>query len=163
MWFNATLLVLITFALAVADTSVISLFLIDLNGTPQSLVGSIMAEENNTTTYSINCAKTVDASDCAYFPGLLYTAGPTTVEYALNPPYDQFGTPICSVDGTTSAICTIVVSVTGDITPYHETRALNKDMIISTRVTITAGPTRSGTGASVKTVESSQDHQRWGL
>lgn len=44
MWFNATLLVLITFALAVADTSVISLFLIDLNGTPQSLVGSIMAE-----------------------------------------------------------------------------------------------------------------------
>jgi len=54
--------------------------------------------------------------------------------------------------------------VTGDITPYPETRTLDKDMISSTRVTITAGPTQSGTGASVKkTVESSLDHQRWGL
>ena len=44
MWLNIILLVLVTFALAVADTSVVSLFLIDLNETPQSLVGSIVAE-----------------------------------------------------------------------------------------------------------------------
>ncbi|OQE15940.1 hypothetical protein PENSTE_c026G03062 [Penicillium steckii] len=159
------LLVLITVAVAVAETSVVSLFLPDINDSPQSLVGSIMAEENETAIYSINCAKTVDINDCAFYPGMLYTAGPTTVEWRIKPPYTHgLVTAICSVDGTTSAVCTISMSVTGDITPYPETTTLDKNQIQSTRVTITAAPTRSATDASVtKTEDSSQDHQRWGL
>lgn len=52
----------------------------------------------------------------------------------------------------------------GDGSFPPETMTLGKEFIRSTQVTITAGPTQSGTGASaVKTEESTGDHQRWGL
>ncbi|CAI7619618.1 unnamed protein product [Penicillium pancosmium] len=150
-----TFLTLATLGLAaVSESSVVSLFLIG-NENPQPLVGSIIAVDDDTTTYSINCAKTVDIDHCAFRAGLLYTAGPTSIEYALNTPYDRRDTVICSM-GTISTICTVMMPTTGTAVAAYTT-TLGKGYLSSEGVTITAGVTRAATGSSAtKTDDSSK-------
>ncbi|KAJ5966488.1 hypothetical protein N7481_013202 [Penicillium waksmanii] len=150
-----TFLTLATLGLAAAESSVVSLFLIG-NENPQPLVGSIVAVDDDTTTYSINCAKTVDTDHCAFRAGLLYTAGPSSIEYALITPYDRRFTLICSMGGTTSAVCTDMMPTTGTAVAAYTT-TLGKEYLSSEGVTINAGATRAATGSSAtKTDDSSK-------
>ncbi|GLI81580.1 hypothetical protein PoHVEF18_009965 [Penicillium ochrochloron] len=141
-----TLLTLTTLGLATAQNSVVSLFIFDAD--PQSLVGSVVAATAGTTTYGINCAPGVDSQDCGFLPGLLYTAGPKTVEWALKYPYDSAGRIVCSMGGTTTAVCTDVMPSTGARSQPSETTTLASDEISLNPVTITAGPSASATEAS---------------
>ncbi|CAI7675063.1 unnamed protein product [Penicillium manginii] len=122
-----TFLALATLGLAAAESSVVLLFMAGFGfnpeDPPQSFTGSIVA------------VTVVDAGDCAYLTGLLYTAGPTLVKYAMETPHNQYGTVPCLV---------------GDIAPESVVCAI-------ARVTITGGATKTPTGSSAtKTDESSQ-------
>lgn len=109
------LLALSTLAIAAAQTSVVSLFLLDA---PEPLSGSVVAtvsslskdkyrtslticirvQKSDTTTYSITCAPRGTAHDeCSSF-GLVYTAAPTRVEWGLASPYNRFVSQKASVD-----------------------------------------------------------------
>ncbi|KAJ5090580.1 hypothetical protein N7532_009264 [Penicillium argentinense] len=155
------LLTLTTLGLVAAETSVVSLFLFDAyeaegGADAHSLAGSVVAVDAGTTTYSINCGPGVDSNECPFLPGLWYTQGPTSIEYALQSPYDRYGTVACSLGGSTSAVCTDVLPTTGSNSMQPQTTSIGKDMIASERVTITAGATATATGASAtKTDESS--------
>ncbi|KAJ5397774.1 hypothetical protein N7509_005887 [Penicillium cosmopolitanum] len=137
---------------AAAESSVVSLFLIG-NENPQPLEGSIVAVDEDTTTYSINCAKTVDIDHCAFRAGLLYTAGPTSIEYALNTSYGRRDTVICSM-GTISTVCTGMMPTTGTAVAAYTT-TLGKGYLSSEGVTITAGATRAATDSSATKTTSS--------
>ncbi|KAJ5369679.1 uncharacterized protein N7496_005771 [Penicillium cataractarum] len=141
-----TLLNLATLGLVAAETSVVSLFIFHAN--PQSLVGSAVATNAGTTTYSINCGPDVESQECPLLPGLLYTAGPKTVEWSLKYPYDSYGRVVCSMGGTTTAVCTDVMPSTGSLSQPSETTTLAGDQIYLNPVTITAGPSASATDAS---------------
>ncbi|CAI7584243.1 unnamed protein product [Penicillium glandicola] len=142
------LLILATVGLAIAETSVVSLYIFDALP-KQALVASVMAENAETTTYSINCPTGFDVNHCPYAPGLLFTARPTTIEWALKYPYDSEGTMFCSVGGTTAAVCTYVMPTTGSNSMAAQTTTMKKDEINFIPVTITAGPAATATGSLV--------------
>ncbi|KAJ5668714.1 hypothetical protein N7462_009784 [Penicillium macrosclerotiorum] len=156
-----TFLTLATLGLVAAESSVVSLFLFDAD--PQDLVGSVMAASAGTTTYSINCAADVEPEDCGFLPGMYYTAGPTTNQYnhdicdvlILHDIINRYGRIICSMGGTTTAVCTNVMPTTLSYSQPSETTTLSADEISLMPVTITAGPTASGTATSTTSTGSS--------
>ncbi|KAJ5908753.1 hypothetical protein N7495_001435 [Penicillium taxi] len=141
-----TLAILATLGLATAQTSVVSLFIYDID--PQPLVASIIAEGSGTTTFSINCPPGTDGSDCGMGPGLYYTLGPSTIEMSMSEPQEGFWDHIgCTSSGTT-AICTEIASGTGANFPGTSTTAIPKGEATLFPVTVTAGPSA---GASLST------------
>ncbi|KAJ5287814.1 hypothetical protein N7478_003500 [Penicillium angulare] len=142
--------------LAVADgTSVVSLFIYGAD--QQSLVASVVETKTDEATYSINCPSGTKSSDCGFEPGLLYTEGPTTVQWHLQTPYDadKFGHVICSTGGTTTAVCTEVTPTNGSAAQASETTTLSSDQISLLAVTITAGPNGTGINSTASATESS--------
>ncbi|KAJ6108681.1 GPI anchored protein [Penicillium sp. IBT 18751x] len=146
-----TFFTLATLGLAAAESSVVSLFIFGADS--QSLFGSVVASNAKTTTYSINCAPGTDTEDCGYLPGLLYTAAPTSVEYALKPPYNREGTIMCSMGGTTSARCTDLFPTSGHFSQPTVYTTLGQEDVSAGMipVTITAGPSTTATQASAAT------------
>ncbi|KAJ5987739.1 hypothetical protein N7481_002949 [Penicillium waksmanii] len=150
-----SLLLLATAALATAESSVVSMFIPDVEGT--ALVASVIAQTAGTTTYSINCPPGTDSSDCGVSPGLFLTSGPKKVEYSISEG-DFYGRMVCSLGGTTTAVCTDINSGADANFPGTHTTTLASSDITSLPVTITAGATTgaaSDTSASASTTESS--------
>ncbi|KAJ5413932.1 hypothetical protein N7509_000559 [Penicillium cosmopolitanum] len=148
-----SLLLLATAALATAEFSVVSMFIPDVEGT--ALVASVIAQTAGTTTYSINCPPGTDSSDCGVSPGLFLTSGPKKVEYSISEG-DFYGRMICSLGGTTTAVCTDINSGAGANFPGTHTTTLASSDITSLPVTITAGATTgAASDTSASTTESS--------
>ncbi|KAJ5949347.1 hypothetical protein N7454_000931 [Penicillium verhagenii] len=142
-------IILATVGLVAAQTSVVSMFIPFAD--PQPLAASIVGESAGTTTYSINCPPGTDSDDCGMGPGLWMTAGPTTTRYSLTEPDEDFYDNMdCSVGGTTTAVCTEVVSGTGANDPGTDTSTYAPTDITLLPVTITAGPVTT-TAASTAT------------
>ncbi|KAJ5437899.1 uncharacterized protein N7458_008897 [Penicillium daleae] len=139
--------ILATVGFATAQTSVVSLFIPDTD--PQPLAASLVAQGAGTTTYSINCPPGTDGSDCGMGPGMWYTSGPKTVEWAMSDPADGFwGRIVCSMGGTTTAVCTEMMSGTGANFPGTSTGHLAQSDITLIPVTVTAGPTSTASAST---------------
>ncbi|KAJ5749553.1 hypothetical protein N7533_006581 [Penicillium manginii] len=148
-----SLLILATVALATAESSVVSMFIPGVDG--NAFVGSIIAQSTGTTTYSINCPAGTDSSDCGVSPGLFLTSGPKKVEYSISEG-NFYGHMICSVGGTTAAVCTEIDSGSDANFPGTHTTTLARSEITSLPVTITAGATtNAASDTSASTTESS--------
>ncbi|KAJ5701735.1 hypothetical protein N7488_009283 [Penicillium malachiteum] len=153
------------------NNSVVSLFIYGAD--QQSLVGSVIESRSEIATYSINCPTGTNSSDCGVSSGLLYTEGPTTVQWELQTPYDAYvqtlpvtikastthnllsnvyGRVICSTGGTTTAVCTEVTPTNGSTAVTSETTALNSDQITLLAVTITARANTSSSNATVTAI-----------
>ncbi|KAJ5633637.1 hypothetical protein N7528_001479 [Penicillium herquei] len=134
------------------NNSVVSLFIYGAD--QQSLVGSVIESRSEIATYSINCPSGTNSSDCGVSSGLLYTEGPTTVQWELQTPYDAnvYGRVICSTGGTTTAVCTEVTPTNGSTAVTSETTALNSDQITLLAVTITARANTSSSNATVTAI-----------
>ncbi|KAJ5724702.1 hypothetical protein N7493_006430 [Penicillium malachiteum] len=154
------------------NNSVVSLFIYGAD--QQSLVGSVIESRSEIATYSINCPSGTNSSDCGVSSGLLYTEGPTTVQWELQTPYDAYVQPllyqntqvstthnvisnvygrvICSTGGTTTAVCTEVTPTNGSTAVTSETTALNSDEITLLAVTITARANTSSSNATVTAI-----------
>ncbi|KAJ5102486.1 hypothetical protein N7532_003015 [Penicillium argentinense] len=153
------LLTLGTAALAAAESSVVSLFIPDVEGT--ALVASVVAQSAGMTTYSINCPSGTDSSDCGVAPGLTLTSGSKTVEWSMSEPGEFFGRIVCEMGGTTTATCTETDSGSGANFPGTHTMTFASSDISSLPVTITAGAAAGATtGASVATTEASVTSDR---
>ncbi|KAJ5994368.1 GPI anchored protein [Penicillium sp. IBT 35674x] len=146
------LLILATLGFTAADTSITSLFMFGANR--QSLVGSVVKTESKTTTYSITCPSGSNSSDCGVHHGLLYTQGPTTVEWAMESPYVSAGDGhvTCSTGGSTSAVCTEMISTNG-VSFLTETKTLNQSQITFLAVTITAGPSATSANTTATSAD----------
>ncbi|KAJ6007766.1 hypothetical protein N7540_011742 [Penicillium herquei] len=127
------------------NNSVVSLF---IYGADQQSLRSEIA------TYSINCPPGTNSTDCGVSSGLLYTEGPTTVQWELQTPYDAnvYGRVVCSTGGTTTAVCTEVTPTNGSTAVTSETTALNSDQITLLAVTITARANTSASNATVTAI-----------
>ncbi|KAJ5526174.1 hypothetical protein N7494_012824 [Penicillium frequentans] len=145
-------LILSTLGLTAAGSSVTSLFMFGAD--KQSLVGSVVKTDSRTTTYSITCPSGSNSSNCGVHPGILYTEGPTTVEWALKSPYISAGDGhvTCSTGGSTSAVCTEMISTNG-LSFLTETKTLNQNQITFLAVTITAGPTATSANATATSTD----------
>ncbi|KAJ5721305.1 uncharacterized protein N7483_009239 [Penicillium malachiteum] len=134
------------------NNSVVSLFIYGAD--QQSLVGSVIESRSEIATYSINCPPGTNSTDCGVSSGLLYTEGPTTVQWELQTPYDAnvYGRVICSTGGTTTAVCTEVTPTNGSTAVTSETTALNSDQITLLAVTITASANTSSSNATVTAI-----------
>ncbi|CAL5873066.1 uncharacterized protein PFLUO_LOCUS7335 [Penicillium psychrofluorescens] len=144
-----TLLTFTTLGLAAAESSVVSLFIFDAD--PQSLVGSVVASNSDTTTYSINCAPGENANKCGFAPGFTYIEAPTTVNWELAPPHNTYGHVGCSMGGSTAAVCTLTIQhqvIGSSRTELTQVTTLSKGDVTYMPVTITAGPSAAAPGAS---------------
>ncbi|KAJ5389733.1 uncharacterized protein N7496_000801 [Penicillium cataractarum] len=146
--------VLATLGLATAQTSVVSIFIPDIDSQP--LAASIVAEGSGTTTYSINCPPGTDGSDCGMGPGMWYTSAPKTVEWSMSEPEEGFwGRVVCSMGGTTTATCTDIMSGTGANFPGTSSSTLAQSDITFFPVTVTAGPTSTNSASTATDTTSS--------
>ncbi|KAF3387586.1 hypothetical protein F1880_000729 [Penicillium rolfsii] len=146
--------VLATVGLATAQSSVVSLFIPDTD--PQPLAASIVGQNAGTTTYSINCPPGTDGSDCGMGPGMFYTSASKTIEWAMSMPDDDFSARVvCSMGGTTTAVCTEMMSGTGANFPGTSTSDLAQSEITYLPVTVTAGPTTTASASTTNDVTSS--------
>ncbi|CAI7647362.1 unnamed protein product [Penicillium pancosmium] len=126
-----SLLLLATAALATAESSVVSMFIPDVEGT--ALVASVIAQRLRRVTGSV--------------PDL------GTEESGI---FHNYGRMICSLGGTTTAVCTDINSGAGANFPGTHTTTLASSDITSLPVTITAGATTgAASDTSASTTESS--------
>ncbi|GFN16520.1 putative GPI anchored protein [Aspergillus tubingensis] len=138
---NRTLLLgLAAAGLVSAKATVTSMFIFDTD--PQPLAASIIGNDATATTYSINCPPGTDSSDCGMGPGLTLIAGPKTTMIMDSPDDDFYYTCVCSVDGTTHAVCTETASGSGANFPGTSSTTLDGDLDLMP-VTITAGSVTS--------------------
>ncbi|KAJ5935045.1 hypothetical protein N7466_004592 [Penicillium verhagenii] len=149
-------ILLATVGLVAAQTSVVSMFIPFAD--PQPLAASIVGKSAGTTTYSINCPPGTDSDDCGMGPGLWMTAGPTTTRYSLTEPdVDFYDNMDCSVGGTTTAVCTEVVSGTGANDPGTDSTTYAPTDITLLPVTITAGPATTSAASTATESTGSSD------
>ncbi|GKZ67482.1 hypothetical protein AnigIFM50267_001872 [Aspergillus niger] len=138
---NRTLLLgLAAAGLVSAKATVTSMFIYDTD--PQPLAASIIGNDATATSYSINCPPGTDSSDCGMGPGLTLIAGPKTTMILDAPDLDFYYTCVCSVDGTTHAVCTETASGSGANFPGTSSSTLDGDLDLMP-VTITAGSVTS--------------------
>ncbi|KAJ5150834.1 uncharacterized protein N7482_010086, partial [Penicillium canariense] len=156
MALKSCITVLAISGLVTANSSVVSLFIPGAD--PQPLAASIVKEGAGTTTYSINCPPGTDGSDCGMGPGMWYTSASKSIEWSMSEPAvglylimtDSWGGVVCSVGGTTTAVCTEIMSGTGANFPGTSTIDVPQSELTYLPVTVTAGPA-SATSASTTT------------
>nr|XP_001399150.2 GPI anchored protein [Aspergillus niger CBS 513.88] len=143
---NRTLLLgLAAAGLVSAKATVTSMFIYDTD--PQPLAASIIGNDATATTYSINCPPGTDSSDCGMGPGLTLIAGPKTTMILDAPDLDFYYTCVCSVDGTTHAVCTETASGSGANFPGTSSSTLDGDLDLMP-VTITAGSSQASAAST---------------
>ncbi|KAI9927060.1 hypothetical protein ASPWEDRAFT_46539 [Aspergillus wentii DTO 134E9] len=137
-----------------AESTVISMFIPQAD--PQPLAASIVGNDATATTYSINCPPGTDGSDCGMGLGLTLIAGPTTTKQVMDDPIDDMHwTMICSVGGTTTAVCTESASGSAANFPGVSTASYDKSDISLLPVTVTAGSVTSVDATATATTEAS--------
>ncbi|PWY89695.1 hypothetical protein BO94DRAFT_490860 [Aspergillus sclerotioniger CBS 115572] len=124
-----------------AKTTVTSMFFYDTDA--QSLDASIMGNDATATTYSVNCPPGTDSDDCGMGPGMTVIAGPQTTMFMDIPDEDFYYTVICSLDGTTYAVCSEMASGAGANFPGTTITTLDEGDLGLMPVTITAGSVTS--------------------
>ncbi|KAJ5081936.1 hypothetical protein NUU61_010200 [Penicillium alfredii] len=148
--------------LAAAENSVVSLFIPDTEST--TLAGSVVEESHSTTTWDISCAHK-STGDCAMHTTLV--AGPTTTQYVASDSSQAFRLT-CSMDGTTSGVCSGARSGSAFDFVGSVTTTLDKSDITLLPVTVsgsmpaspaTATSTSTSTSSAVKDTEKGSSSQ----
>ncbi|PWY74278.1 hypothetical protein BO70DRAFT_103877 [Aspergillus heteromorphus CBS 117.55] len=147
----ALALALASVGLVSAQTSVVSMFIYDAD--PQPLDASIIGNDATATTYSVNCPPGTDSDDCGMGPGMTVITGPQTTMILDSPDEDFYYTCVCSLDGTTYAVCAETASGDGANFPGTSTTTLDADLELMP-VTVTAG---SATGVAATTAHATAD------
>ncbi|PYH94296.1 hypothetical protein BO71DRAFT_353573 [Aspergillus ellipticus CBS 707.79] len=153
MMHRTFLLALATAGLVSAQSTVVSMFILDAD--PQPLAASIIGNDATATTYSVNCPPGTDSDDCGMGPGMTVINGPQTTMIMDDPDEDFWYTCICSLDGTTHAVCAETASGDGANFPGTSTTTLDEDLELMP-VTVTAG---SVTGVAATTAHATGDVQ----
>ncbi|KAJ5820550.1 hypothetical protein N7474_006141 [Penicillium riverlandense] len=139
--------------LAAAQSSVVSMFIIDTD--PQPLVGSVIGESAEQTTYLVQCKSGTPSDECGMGPGVTMIWGPSTAVWSMNESPAFYGSVGCSMGGTTAAVCTESFGGSEANFPGKSTTSLGKDDITLLPVTITAGPS-NGASAMTTTAQSTE-------
>jgi hypothetical protein len=140
-------------AVASAQTSVVSLFLLDTD--PQALVASVISANPSTTQYVVGCPTGAAADECGYNPpetvkhaGSVYGASLTAAEEQFTMSYE------CTIYTTsgTSAVCTTSAGGEQANFPGVGTTTLVGSDVAFFPVTVTAGADQlaSQTGSTAK-------------
>ncbi|RAK96827.1 putative GPI anchored protein [Aspergillus ibericus CBS 121593] len=133
-----------------ATATVTSMFFYDTDS--QSLAASIMGNDATATTYSVNCPPGTDSDECGMGPGMTVIAGPQTTMIMDVPDEDFYYTCICSLDGTTYAVCSETAAGSGANFPGTTITTLDGDLGLMP-VTITAGSVTSVAATAGATTE----------
>ncbi|PYI01447.1 hypothetical protein BO78DRAFT_353568 [Aspergillus sclerotiicarbonarius CBS 121057] len=133
-----------------AKATVTSMFIYDTD--PQPLAASIMGNDATATTYSVNCPPGTDSDECGMGPGMTIIAGPQTTMIMDMPDEDFYYTCVCSLDGTTYAVCSETAAGSGANFPGTTITTLDGDLGLMP-VTITAGSVTSVAATAGATTE----------
>ncbi|KIM94534.1 hypothetical protein OIDMADRAFT_34563 [Oidiodendron maius Zn] len=120
----------------------------------ESLVGSVIASDATATTYSLDCAATVDPDICGVPSSFSFTQGPSTMHFSV-PTYDEIGSSEvidiqCQITSN-GGPCTYALISAGTTSTQTVTTYANFGSDAGAQaVTITAGaePGASNTAAS---------------
>ncbi|KAL8680869.1 MAG: hypothetical protein Q9186_002988 [Xanthomendoza sp. 1 TL-2023] len=147
-------------ATLVSAQSSVSIFIV--NADPQPLEGSLVGMTGVTTTYQVHCPSGTDSEECGV-PNFTYIKdGTSSIQYSMDIEGVTGGVK-CSVEGTTSAVCTAsgeVPSESGASGAPAEaidiTTTLLRNEITYTQIPITGGnpAAAQSTGAPATTTSS---------
>ncbi|KAI9929896.1 hypothetical protein ASPWEDRAFT_167562 [Aspergillus wentii DTO 134E9] len=134
--------------LAAAKNTVTSMVIPDFDA--PTMVASIMGNDATATTYSLTCSPLPEGDDCGMGPGLTMVAQATTTSVFLDEDEEDFHfTILCSVGGTTSAVCTETAKGNGANNPGEKhVSTYSGSNLPLVPVTITAGSVTSAAEGS---------------
>ncbi|MCJ1292830.1 PH domain leucine-rich repeat-containing protein phosphatase 2 [Xylographa carneopallida] len=145
---------LLAFLGSAAAQNVVSLLIPDTD--TQDFVGEVIGISPTATTYVIQCAPSINSSDCGFAGPFTLTEGPSTVAFTITEPSpaDFTGTIACALTGSpvTQALCTQLVGGSDASGIGSTTLQLNSTDITLFPVTITG--TANGVGAGSQSAAS---------
>jgi hypothetical protein len=143
-----TLALLSLFPLTLAQSSVVSLYLIDTD--PQDLVASVITVVSSTTQYEVTCPQS--ATECGYEPPITVMEAGSTFGASLTDSEEQFTfSQLCTLVSAGGAVCAESAAGEQANFPGSSTTTYNATELTQFAVTITAGLEKLATVSATTT------------